>query len=145
MKRFSQIICVFLVVVMCFSTVAFAAESVSPRASMYFMASSVYFWHTSGNNYEIWFDVTAKGSMYELGASKIVVEKSTDEVNWETVRTYYKEDYSQMTRSSTTSYANCVPFTATTGYSYRAIVTLYARNSSGTGTMRETTTVLDLR
>jgi len=145
MKRFTQLVCVVLVFVMCFSTVAFAAEPVSTRASMYFMASSVYFWHTSGSNYEIWFDVTAKGRMYELGASKIVVERSTDEVNWESVKTYYKEDYSQMTGSSTTSYDNYVPFTATTGYSYRAIVTLYARNSSGTGTMRETTTVLDLR
>ena len=145
MKRFTQIVCVVLVFVMCFSTVAFAAEPVSPRASMYFMASSVYFWNTSGRNYQIWFDVTALDLMYELGASKIVLERSTDEVNWETVRTYYKEDYSQMTKLSTGSYANCVSFTATTGYYYRAIVTLYARNSSGTGTMREVTATLNLR
>ena len=145
MKRFSQILSLILVFVMCFSTVAFAAEVPDTRASNFFWSSSVYFWHTSGSSYQIWFDVTAVGSMYELGASKIVVERSTDEVNWESVRTYYKEDYSQMTKLSTGSYANYVPFTATSGYSYRAIVTLYARNSSGTGTMRETTTVLDLR
>lgn len=145
MKRFTQILCILLVCVMVFSTTAFAAEVPQSRASMFFAASSVYFWNTSGRNYQIWFDVTAVGSMYELGASKIVLERSTDEDDWETVRTYYKEDYSQMTKLSTGSYANCVPFTATTGYSYRAIVTLYARNSSGTGTMRETTTVLDLR
>lgn len=145
MKRFSQILSLLLVFVMCFSTVAFAAEVPDTRASNFFWTSSVYFWNTSGRNYEIWFDVTAVGSMYELGASKIVLERSTDEEDWETVRTYYKEDYSQMTRSSTTSYANCVSFTATTGYYYRAIVTLYARNSSGTGTMREVTATLDLR
>ena len=145
MKRFTQIICILLVCVVVFSTTAFAAEVPESRASMYFAGSSVYFWHTSGSSYQIWFDVTAVGRMYELGASKIVVERSTDEVNWESVKTYYKEDYSQMTGSSTTSYDNYVPFTATSGYSYRAIVTLYARNSSGTGTMRETTTVLDLR
>lgn len=146
MKRFTQCICVLLVCVMMLSTTAFAAETAAPRASNYFMASSVYFWNTSGRNYEIWFDVTAVGSMAELGASKIQVQRSTDESNWSTVCTYYKEDYSQMTKSSTTSYANCVPFTATTGYSYRAIVTLYAENrSGGTGTMRETTAILDLR
>ena len=144
MKRFTQVICILLVCIMVFSTTAFAAEAPESRASMFFARSSVYFWNTSGRNYQIWFDVTAVDQMYELGASKIVLERSTDESNWETVRTYYKEDYSQMTRSSTTSYANCVSFTATTGYSYRAIVTLYARNSSGTGTMREQTAILDL-
>lgn len=146
MKRFTRCICFLLVCVMMLSTTALAAEPATPRASIFFAASSVYFWHTSGNNYQIWFDVTAKGSMAELGTSKIQVQRSTDEENWTTVRTYYKEDYSQMVKTSTTSYANCVSFTATSGYSYRAIVTLYAKNSSGgTGTMRETTTVLDLR
>lgn len=145
MKRFSQILSLILVFVMCFSTVAFAAEVPDTRASNFFWSSSVYFWNTSGRNYQIWFDVTAVDEMYELGASKIVVERSTDEDDWEAVRTYYKEDYSQMTKLSSTRYANCVPFTATTGYSYRAIVTLYARNSSGTGTMREVTATLDLR
>lgn len=145
MKRFTRCIAFLLICVMLFSTTAFAAETAAPRASMYFAGSSVYFWHTSGNSYEIWFDVTAVGTMTELGASEITVQRSTDERNWTTVRTYYKEDYSQMTEDNTYGYANCVPFTATTGYSYRAIVYLYARNSSGTGTMRETTALLDLR
>lgn len=145
MKRFSQIVCIFLVVVMAFTTTAFAAEMPEPRASNYFMASSVYFWHVSGNNYEIWFDVTAVGTMTKLGASYITVERSTDLVNWDPVKSYDMDDYSQMTKSNATTYINCVPFTATTGYAYRAIVTLYAKNSSGTGEMDEVTTVLDLR
>lgn len=146
MKCFTKYICLLLVCVMMVTTTAFAAETVDPRASNYFAASSVYFWNTSGRNYEIWFDVTAVSTMAELGTSKIQVQRSTDESNWTTVRTYYKEDYSQMTDDNTVGYANCVPFTATTGYSYRAIVTLYAKNrSGGTGTMRETTALLDLR
>ena len=56
------------------------------------------------------------------------------------------EDYSQMIDTNTTLHGACVPYTATSGYSYRAIVTLYAKNSSGgTGTMRATTAILDLR
>lgn len=146
MKKFTQCICVLLVCVMMLSTTAFAAETVESRASDYFAASSVYFWNTSGNNYQIWFDVTAKGTMAELGTSKIQVQRSTDNSNWTTVRTYYKEDYSQMIDTTTTYHAGCVPFTATTGYSYRAIVTLYAKNSSGgTGTLRTQTAILDLR
>lgn len=142
MKRFVNCICILLVCVMVFSTTAFAAES---RGSIYFGGSSVYFWKSSGNNYQIWFDVTAVGTMAELGASEIIVERSTDLVNWSTVRTYYKSNYPQMTGSNTVGYANYVPFTATDGYYYRAVVFLYARNSTGTGNMIETTSVLNLR
>lgn len=145
MKRFSQILCIVLVFVMVMSTTAFAAEAPNPRASNYFTKSSVYFWHTSGNSYQIWFDVTAVGTMQKLGASYITVERSTDLVNWDPVRSYDMADYSQMTKSNATTYINCVPFTATTGYAYRAIVTLYAKNSSGTGEMDEVTATLDLR
>ena len=146
MKRFTRCICLLLVCAMMFSTTALAAETNEPRASDFFWASSVYFWNTSGNNYQIWFGVTAVGTMAELGASKIQLQRSTDEVNWTTVRTYNKADYPQMIKTNTGYHDDCVSFTATTGYSYRAIVTLYAKNSSGgTGTMRETTTVLDLR
>lgn len=145
MKRFVRYVCFLLMCVMMFPSVAFAAEAAEPRASNYFAASSVYFWHTSGKNYEIWFEVTSVSTMLELGVSKITVQRSTDETNWSTVKTYYKEDYPQMTDTNTGNHYGCVSFTATAGYSYRAIVYLYARNSSGYGSMRETTALLDLR
>ena len=146
MKRLSQIICLILVFATVLSTTVFAAESTDPRASNFFTCSSVYFWQSSGSNYQIWFDVTTVKTMMELGASEIKVKRSTDEVNWETVATYYKSSYPQMTtKVGTVSYANYVPFTATSGYSYYAEVTLYAKNSSGTGEMIEYTEILDLR
>ena len=145
MKRFTQIICLTLVFIMVMATTAFASEIPNPRASNYFGASSVYFWHTSGNNYQIWFDVTAVGTMTKLGVSEIKVLQSTDKVNWTTVKTYDMDDYSQMTRSNTVAHASYVPFTATTGYYYVAEVTLYAKNSSGTAEMTEETAILDLR
>lgn len=146
MKRFTQIVCIILVVATFFCMTASAVEPADTRASNFFGYSSVYFWHTSGNNYQIWFDVTAVSRMSELGVSEIKVKQSSDEVNWETVATYYKSDYPQMTtKAGTATYANYVPFTATTGYSYYAEVTLYAKNSSGTGEMIEFTEILDLR
>lgn len=146
MKRFSQFVCLILVLATVLSTTAFAAEPMEPRASNYFASSSVYFWHVSGNQYQIWFDVTALGGMNELGASKIKVERSTDLVNWSPAGTYYKSGNPQMTTTSgTASYANYITYTPTTGYAYRAIVTLYAKNSSGYGEMDEQTAILDLR
>lgn len=146
MKRFTQLVCIILVLATVFTTTAFAAEIPEPRASMFFARSSVYFWHVSGSEYEIWFDVTGKNTMTELGASKIVVERSTDLVNWTPVKTYNKANYSQMTTNvGTITYANCVTYYPTSGYAYRAVVTLYAKNSSGTGEMDEDTAILDLR
>lgn len=145
MKRLTQILCMIMVFVTVLSTAAFAAETPTPRASNFFMSSSVYFWHVSGDNYQIWFDVTALSTMQKLGASKIKVQRSTDKVNWTTVKTFNMDDYSQMTTTNTGHYVNCVPYTATSGYYYRAVVTLYAKNSSGTGEMDEVTATLNLR
>lgn len=145
MKRFTRCICLLLVCVMMFSTTALAAETAEPRGSDFFAASSVYFWNTSGRNYQIWFDVTAVGTMQKLGASEITVQRSTDNSNWTTVQTYLMGNYPQMTATNTVHHANYVTFTATAGYSYRAIVYLYAKNSSGEGNMRHTTATLDLR
>ena len=146
MKRFTHILCLILVFAMVFSTTAYAAEMPDPRASNFFMYSSVYFWHVSGNQYQIWFDVTAVDLMNELGTSKIRVQRSTDLENWTTVKTYTKANYPQMTTTSTTgTYANYVNYYPADGYAYRALVELYAKNSSGTGYMTEVTDVLDLR
>lgn len=146
MKRFSQIICLILVFTMVFSTSAFAAEVPNSRASYFFRNSSVYFWHASGSQYQIWFDVTAVDLMTELGTSQITVERSTDLVNWTPIKTYYKSSYPQMTTTSSTAcYANYVTYYPADGYAYRAIVELYAKNSTGSAYMTETTALLDLR
>lgn len=146
MKRFSQFVCMILVLATVLSTTAFAAEPVEPRGSNYFAKSSVYFWHVSGSQYQIWFDVTAKDTMTELGASKIKVERSTDLVNWSPAGTYYKSGNTQMTTTAgAVRYANYITYYPTDGYAYRAIVTLYAKNSSGYGEMDEQTAILDLR
>lgn len=146
MKRFSQVICIILVFALCFSTTAFAAAQNNPRASNYFGASSVYFWHASGSQYQIWFEVTAVGTMDELGTSQITVERSTDLVNWTPIKTYYKSSYPQMTtKVGTVGYANYVTYYPADGYAYRAIVELYAKNNTGSAYMTEVTDVLDLR
>lgn len=146
MKRLSQILCMILVCAMIFSTTAFAAEVPDPRGSNFFMYSSVYFWHASGSQYQIWFDVTAVGGMDELGAREIKVQRSTDLVNWTTVKTYTKDSYPQMTTTvGTAGYANYVTYYPADGYAYRAVVELYAKNSTGSAYMTEVTDVLDLR
>lgn len=136
MRRLTRCICVILVLASLFTIPAVAAEQ---RSSDFFMCSSVYLWKISDTQFEVWFDVTAVQSMAELGASEIKVQRSTDKENWTTMQTYKKANYSQMIDTNTVAHADCVTYTYTSGYYYRAIVVLYAKNSSGTGEVTEVT------
>lgn len=131
MKRLVQCISLLLALVMLMTIPAFAVGT--PKASYYFTRMSTYLEKTSGTTFEVWFDVTATGTMQELGVSTIKVQRSSDRSTWTTMKTYSKADYSQMTDDNTAGHADCVTYTGTTGYYYRAKVTFYAKNSSGTG------------
>lgn len=141
MKRFAQFVCVLMAAVLLFTTPAFAAES---RASNFFMMTSTYLDQTTGANFEVWFDVTAVGVMGELGVKTIKVQRSLDKSDWETVKTYSKSDYSQMVDFNTGAHADCVTYSGSYGYYYRAYVTFYAKNSTGSGTYSCYTASLDL-
>lgn len=134
MKKFCQLVCVILVIAMIVPTIAVAAENVDARISKYFAGHGAYLEKITSTSFEVWFDVTAVEGMLEVGAKTIKVQRSSDGVNWTTMKTYSKDDYSQMTDTNTAFHADCVTYTgASSGYYYRASVTFYARNSSGTG------------
>lgn len=135
MKRFTQLVCLILVLSL---TLVFpvSAESASPWASNYFMSRSCYLWDVSSTGFQVWFEVTALRTMTELGASTVIVQRSSDTVNWTSVKTYYKSDNSQMTtKAGTAAYNGYVTFDeAEPGNYYRAYVEFYAADSSGTAT-----------
>lgn len=130
MNRFLRCICILLVMSMLLVIPAFAAET---RASNFFLSSSVYLYKTSSTKFEAWFDVDAVRMMDELGASEIKIQRSSDNQNWTTMKTYTKDSYSNLICDDTMTHAACVSYTGTAGYYYRAKITLYAKNSSGTG------------
>lgn len=135
MKRFTQCVCFILVFSMMLAVPVSAAE-VEPRASDYFGKFSAYLWEVSDTQFQVWFDVTAVRRMDELGASVIIVQRSSDAVNWKDMQTYTKESYSQMTTTvGTASHSGYVTYNnAETGYYYRAYVKFYAKDSSGSAT-----------
>ena len=131
MKRLTRCVSLFLVMVLLFTVTAFAAET--HRASLFFTRTSTYLEKTSGTTFDVWFDVTATGIMDEVGVSSIKIQKSSDKSSWTTVKTFLKENYSQMTDDNTAAHDDYVTYTGTAGYYYRAKVTFYAENSSGSG------------
>lgn len=136
MKRFSQCVCLLLVLSMVL-IVPVSAMGSSPWASNYFGSHSCYLWDVSSAGFQVWFDVRAVRIMSELGASTIKVQRSTDTVNWSTVATYEKAYYPQMTiKTGTTGYANYVTFDdVESDFYYRAYVEYYAKDGNGTATL----------
>ena len=143
MKRFIRCICLILVVSTMLGTVAFAAES---RASSFFTKYSVYLYRESSTSrtFQVWFDVLATRTMTELGASTIKIQRSSDGVNWTTMKTFSKDDYSQMICSNTARHATYVTYTGLKDYYYRAYVELYAKDSTGTAYMPAYTSKIQL-
>lgn len=145
MNRFIRVVCLCLVACILITIPAYAAENLNNRASNYFAAHSVYLHRISGTQFQVWFEVTAVGTMQKVGTSIIKVQRSTDKSNWTTVATYEMDDYSNMVASNTTCHEGYVTYTYTTGYYYRAYVELYAKKSGGTGYYDAYTSSLDLR
>lgn len=127
MKRFLRAICILMAAVTLFTTVAFAAESGNARASDFFMMTSTYIERYSDGELEIWFDVTAVERMDVLGVRYIELQRSTNKSDWTTVATYDKADYSQMTCTNTVTHADCVSYSGSSAYYYRAYVEFYAK------------------
>jgi len=135
MKRFIRFACLVLAIVLTLSVPVFAAEA--PEAEMY---SSVYFsmfdyylWEVSDTQVQVWFEVTSPRGMDQLGTSLIKVQRSTDQSNWETMQTYTPEDYPQMLCANTGAHSDCVDYTYTSGYYYRAFIIFYAKRNGGIG------------
>lgn len=131
MKRFTKFICL-IVVFSLFMALPVAAEEVAPYASNFFMYHDVYLWETSSTSFQIWYDVTAVGTMAELGVDYIDLERSTNGTNWSVVKTYDHDDYSGLVARNTSSHSGYVTYSnRQSGYQYRAYIRLYAKNNSG--------------
>lgn len=132
MKRFVKCICLLLAMSIMMAVPVCAAENPSIRGSNFFMASSVYLEPIGGRGFQVWFDVTAVGMMDELGAKTIKIQRSTDNASWETVSTYSKGTYTNMTSYNTATHISYITFYGSAGYYYRAYVELYAKDGNGT-------------
>lgn len=134
MKRFINCICLLLVISTVMAIPAMAAETDNARSSSYFSSFDAYFHWTSSTQFQVWFNVTGTGLMDEIGASSISIQrKPTSGGSWTTVATYSKESCPSMITRNDIAYASYIGGTKASGYTYRALVTFYAKNSSGTG------------
>lgn len=145
MKRFIKAVSLILIFSLCMAFPVCAAETATPRSSDYFIKNNTYLYKTGTYTFEIWFDSVGFGVMDKIGASRIVLERSSNGTSgWTTVKTYYPSSYSQMMAENRCTYANCVTYTGSSGYYYRAYVEFYAKNSNGSSYKYLYTDVLKL-
>lgn len=145
MKNFIRLCCIILAMSFLLSIPVSAQSNVGTRESAFFAAHATHLSKTAENRFKIWFDVTATGIMQKLGVSKIAVDRSSNGTTWEEIATYEMVYYPAMTASNTASHTSYITYYgATPGYYYRAYVTFYAKNSSGTGKLNRYTAVIQM-
>lgn len=144
MKRFTQIICLVLVLATVMVIPAYAVEPSVPWGSSFFGSRLGYLNKISSNQFQVWIEVVAVSTMDELGASEITVQRSSDNSNWTDMTTFYKSAYPQMTGGPSTHYENYVTYTGTSGYYYRAKIWFYAKKGNDKAEYEYTTDSIKL-
>lgn len=112
-----------------------SADEAMPCSSAYFISYDSFIDVISSDTFEVWFDVVGAGTMQEIGAKSILIERSSDGEQWTAVKSYLPAAYPQMIHENTGIAYDCVTYTGDPGYYYRAYVRCYAKNSSGSGVM----------
>lgn len=132
MKKLIQTVCILVVLATLMAASVNAAET-STRSSAYIASYRAYLTKTSSTTVAICFDITGCGRMEEIGAFSICVQRSKDGSSWTDMQTYSYADFPQMYGEDVYTYSGSMIYTGEKGYYYRAIITLYAKNSSGVG------------
>lgn len=132
MKNGFKILCVILALSFLLVTPVFAEES-SNRASAFFVLTRTYLDPTSTSKFDIWFEVTAQRTMQELGVSYIEIQKSTNGITWQSMRTYEPDLFPEMIETNTAFHTDSIVYSGIPGSYYKAKVTYYAKDSTGTG------------
>lgn len=136
MKRFSQFVCLLLILS---TALAVPTEAITPKGSDYFGSKLAYLYKVSSTTFEVWIEVSAVRGMDELGASSITVQRSPDDENWTDMVTYTKELYPNLIGENTGWHDAHVTYTGSPGYYYRAKVWFYAKKDNGRGESYYTT------
>jgi hypothetical protein len=105
----------------------------SARSSYYLDAYSAWLIAGSNGKIDIAVDVQATDDMDEVGAKRIQLMESSDGgATWDTVRIYVQSLYPNMYTTNNYYYLKIpVSYAGTVGYQYRAYVTVYASDSTG--------------
>lgn len=119
------------------------ANLIEPYASDTISSYSAFL-SSSGTTLIIHFSITGNEIMDEIGATKIVLEESTNKSSWTTVKTYYPTKYPNMLATNSGKRSSTVNYGGKKGRYYKAVVTLRAKLGSVSDSRTITTAVKQL-
>lgn len=131
-KNIKQVPALLLAIIMCVSVMAISVGAVV-YASYYIDNVDAHVSASSRGKILIAASVDGTRIMSKIGATQIKVQESTDGgKTYTTVETYSYKDYPEMMWYDELYYDDTpITYQGTVGYRYRAIVTLYAGDSTG--------------
>lgn len=132
MRKTINILAVLLAVVILLSPSAYAAgnDQVMPYESSTLRQYTTFLYVPSGNEIQVWFDITGTRVLDEIGVTRIEVQRSSNGQNWTTVEAFRCTDYDNMTATNEISHVSYVTYYGTYGYYYRAYVTIIGQKGS---------------
>lgn len=132
MKKMIRLACLFIAIMMFFTSPVLAEER-SVYSNSFIASYDSFITVPYGNTLNIWFDVVGNGEMDEIGSQAIWLERSSNRTDWTTIRIFQPDDYPQMISTNTGIAYDYVSCNVTGGFFYRAYVKCYAKNSRGIG------------
>lgn len=137
-SSFVRLVACVLVVILVVPYNASAAETdtIMPRASDYLISYTSYICHMGGGELEIWFRVTGVQPWADIGALRIMLYESTDQINWTWVETFQHYDHDTMLAHNTGHHISCVEYQGKLCKYYRAYVCIWAGDADNNGDAR---------
>ncbi len=132
--RFTALL-IALILIVPMSTKAAVVETVQPRASDYLCSYNAYIYPAANGKIQAWFTVTGYGYLDSIGALHISIYQSTDNVNWEWVKSYSHQNYSQLLSYNDNYHSGYVECQGVPGRYYKAYVCIWG-GSDGDGDTR---------
>lgn len=135
MKKLITAVMTFIFAFTClFSISAFASdEQIQPRASVYFDSYSATVIPEGGGNITVEITVEAKKSMTELGFTKVIIQEKNGS-SWADVKTFTHSEFPFLITKNGIVHAATLSYEGISGKIYRAKITVYAKNASGSDT-----------
>lgn len=129
--KIARILCLVLALTILLSVPAFATTS---RASKYLASYYATISETSDGNLSIYFNVIAPAKMEHLGANRISVQRYTGSY-WRTEYNFTYSEYPELQGENVGRHSGTVVYELQySNSSYRAVVTFYSADSTGSDT-----------
>lgn len=101
-------------------------QTIESRASDYLNSYNTYIYPAALGKIRVYFDVTGVHYMDEIGTLNIQIYESTDNTNWNWVKTYRHDNTSGMLAYNDIYHSGYVEYNGTIGRYYKAYVCIWA-------------------